>query len=178
MAKFKRNKLSLIFLLLLGSAPVWSAEDSPLILWPEDREKLVDYASMFEGAPYSFGARKPSSEDCSSFVRKVFSSMGIELPRSSREQATDQRFVEVSPEEMRPGDLVFFRNTYRSGVSHVGLIVDGGQMLHASPRGKQVARDDFGPRHALWRKIHSVKRWRHTVDSEDIRPRFSWDDKI
>lgn len=178
MAKSKKNKLLSHFFLLLLSVPVFAADEAPLILWPEDREKMLNYASMFEGAPYSFGARKPSSEDCSSFVRKVFSSMGIELPRSSRDQASDQRFVEVSKEEMRPGDLVFFRNTYRRGVSHVGLIVDSGQMIHASPRGKQVARDNFGPRHALWRKIHSVKRWRHSVESEDIRPRFSWDDKI
>lgn len=181
MVVFRKNSAAFI-LLTLVSLNVFAVgphtdHDAP-VLWPEDHERLVNYANMFEGSPYSFGARRPSSEDCSSFIQKVFSLVGVELPRSSREQATDPRFVEVPREELRPGDLVFFRNTYRRGVSHVAFMIDPHTMLHASPRDKQVAKATLSPRHPLWKKIHSVRRWKQTVDGEEVKPRFSWEDQI
>ncbi len=177
----KRN--SAVFLLLLlvsvGARAVGPHTDHAVpVLWPEDQERLVNYANMFEGSPYSFGARRPSSEDCSSFIQKIFSSVGVELPRSSREQALDPRFVEVPREELRQGDLVFFRNTYRRGISHVAFMVDPQTMIHASPRDKQVAKASLTPRHPLWKKIHSVRRWKQSMEGEELKPRFSWEDQI
>ena len=177
MVAFRKNSWALIVMLALFASQAQAEHEAPW-LWPEDHERMVNYASMFEGSPYSYGARKPSSEDCSSLVRKVFSLIGIELPRSSREQANDERFVEVSKETMRAGDLVFFRNTYRRGISHVAFMVDPKTMIHASPRSRQVARDSLTPSHPLWKKIHSVKRYRQTMEGEYLKPRFTWDDKI
>ncbi|MBY0515298.1 MAG: C40 family peptidase [Bacteriovoracaceae bacterium] len=162
---------------VLISLSCFATESKPW-LWPEDQERMNDYASMFEGSPYSYGARKPSSEDCSSFIQKIFTVVGIELPRSSREQAQDDRFIEVKKSEIKAGDLVFFRNTYRKGISHVAYMIDPTTMIHASRSGKSVARDQLDSRHPLWKKIHSVKRWRNIMDSEEAKPKFSWDDKI
>lgn len=177
----KRNSI-LVFLILLvsvGARAVGPHSDHDVpVLWPEDHERLVNYANMFEGSPYSFGARRPSSEDCSSFIQKVFSLVGVELPRSSREQAQDPRFFEVSRDQLRPGDLVFFRNTYRRGISHVAFMVDPQTMIHASPRDKQVAKASLTPRHPLWKKIHSVRRWKQTMEGHELKPRFSWEDQI
>lgn len=176
MARSRRNSLLLALLLSLPGALFASTQ--ALWLWPEDNQRMVDYAVLFEGAPYSFGARRPSSEDCSSLVQKIFSLVGIELPRSSREQVRDPRFVEVPLAEMRPGDLIFFRNTYRRGVSHVGFMMNADTMLHASPRDRQVARSSFSPAHPLWRKVHSVRRWRHVMEGDHLRPQYTWDDKL
>jgi cell wall-associated NlpC family hydrolase len=177
----RKNSLLLLLLSLLSfeaSAVGPHTDHDVPVLMPEDQERLVNYANMFEGSPYSFGARRPSSEDCSSFIQKIFSSVGVELPRSSREQATDPRFVDVSRDELRPGDLVFFRNTYRRGISHVAFMVDPQTMIHASPRDKQVAKASLTPRHPLWKKIHSVRRWKHTKEGDGPKPRFSWEDQI
>ena len=112
MVKFRKSSFVLI-LVLLGSLA--HAKDELVWMWPEDQERMLTYATMFEGAPYAYGARKPSSEDCSSFIQKIFTLVGIELPRSSREQASDPRFIDVPIDERQSGDLVFFKNTYRRG---------------------------------------------------------------
>ncbi len=175
LAMCRRNSLLLALLALLA-APLRASEEP--WLGPDDFSRMADYGMLYEDSPYHFGARRPSSEDCSSLIQKVFSLMGIELPRSSREQAMDERFREVPVEEMRAGDLVFFRNTWRRGVSHVAYLLGPGRMLHASPRHRRVRLSPFGPTHPLWRKIHSVRRWRRTVEADPSRPRFSWDDKV
>lgn len=175
MAAFKRS--SFILWLCLVCAPAL-ARDELVWLWPEDHERLLDYATMFEGAPYSFGARKPSSEDCSSYIQKIFTLVGVELPRSSSEQARDPRFKDVAVSELKAGDLVFFRNTWRRGISHVAYMLDPQTIIHASPKSRKVARDQLTPQHPLWKRIHSVRRWRHTLDETYFRPQYAWDDKI
>jgi cell wall-associated NlpC family hydrolase len=170
---FRRTKSILALALLLSSASVAIAEP----LWPADVDRLREYASLFENSPYHFGARRPASEDCSSFIQKVFASAGIELPRSSSEQAKDPRFVDVPLEMLRAGDLVFFRNTWRRGVSHVAFMLDGETMIHSSPSHGKVLRSTLTPRHPLWRKIHSVRRLAPSVYDDTLRPRFSWEEK-
>lgn len=172
-----KEKIKLLSVLLLTFSLTAKAEVVPW-LWPEDFQQMYRYAGLFDDAPYSFGARKPSSEDCSSLMQKIFNLVGVELPRSSREQARDSRFVEVSKDEIRPGDLVFFTNTWRRGVSHVAFMLDAQTMIHSSPSSRKVQRALLTERHPLWRKIHSVRRWRLSADPRYVRPRFSWDDKV
>lgn len=175
MVKFRKS--SFIVFLLCISAFV-HARDELVWMWPEDQERMLNYATMFEGAPYAFGARKPSSEDCSSFIQKIFTLIGVELPRSSRDQALDPRFVEVPLDERRTGDLIFFKNTYRRGISHVAYSMDSETIIHASPKSKKITRDSLTPRHPLWKRIHSVRRWKHIMEESHLRPQFAWDDKI
>ncbi len=171
----RSSKGFLILLTLLASLGA-GARVEPL--WPDDYERMREYATFFEDAPYAFGARLPNSEDCSSFVQKVFGSAGIELPRSSLEQSRDKRFLDVPVEDLQAGDLVFFRNTWRRGVSHVAFMLDETTMIHSSPRHKKVHRSLLSPRHPLWKKIHSVRRWAPTVENRIRRPRFSWDEEL
>jgi Cell wall-associated hydrolases (invasion-associated proteins) len=90
---------------------------------------------LFYGTPYRFGGNSSHALDCSGFVQKVFRANGIELPRDSRSQA--KYGYKVSLSELKPGDLLFFK-TYKRDVSHVGIYIGNGKMIHATRRGGEV----------------------------------------
>jgi len=90
---------------------------------------------LFYGTPYRFGGSSSHALDCSAFVQKVFRANGIELPRDSRAQA--KYGYKVSLSELKPGDLLFFK-TYKRDVSHVGIYIGDGKMVHAATRGGRV----------------------------------------
>ena len=90
---------------------------------------------LFYGTPYKFGGNSSHALDCSGFVQKVFRANGIELPRDSRAQA--KYGYKVSLSELKPGDLLFFK-TYKRDVSHVGIYIGDGKMIHATRKGGGV----------------------------------------
>ncbi|GAA3249242.1 hypothetical protein GCM10017691_60110 [Pseudonocardia petroleophila] len=97
------------------------------------RLSAVDLALSKVGSPYRWGATGPSAFDCSGLVNWAFAQAGIDVPRTSR--ALSQTGTPVSRDQLQPGDLVFFY----SPVSHVGIYIGNGQMVHASTSGKPVA---------------------------------------
>ncbi len=101
---------------------------------------LINVATQFLGSPYRFGGNGQRGFDCSGFVRTVYSAVGVELPRSAREQFRVGR--RVPTHELRPGDLVFFR-TYRPHASHVGIYLGSGLFVHAATRGREVRIDSL-----------------------------------
>jgi len=104
---------------------------------------LVATAKRFIGCSYVSGASRPGAFDCSGLTSYVHRVHGIDISRSSREQF--RQGTPVSRDDLQPGDVVFFENTYRRGISHVGLYVGGGKFVHASNhRGgvKTTALDD------------------------------------
>ncbi len=165
----------LILALTLAFGRALAQESTAPWLWPEDQERILSYARLFQGTPYRFGAHSFDGEDCSSFIQKTFSVVGIDLPRSSREQARDERFEDVQTSELRAGDLVFFRNTWRKGVSHVALMLSSTVMIHASPKLRQITLDELTSAHPLRKRVHSVRRWKNVIRDEFVRPRFSWE---
>ncbi|MBM7437141.1 C40 family peptidase [Streptomyces sp. HB132] len=94
--------------------------------------QAVDFAYGALGKPYVWGATGPSSFDCSGLTQAAWRAAGVSLPRTTYTQINaGQR---VSRSELAPGDLVFFY----SGVTHVGLYIGGGQMIHAPRPGAPV----------------------------------------
>lgn len=92
-------------------------------------QKLIEYIHQWWAVPYRIGGGNMSGIDCSNFVRGLTNyAYGLQLPRTSREQAAFSR--EISREELKEGDLVFF-NTGR-GISHVGLYIANNKFVHAS----------------------------------------------
>ena len=93
------------------------------------------------GERYVFGANGPSSWDCSSFVRGMYASVGIKLPRTSESQRQWARKngFRVKPSQARPGDLVF-TNTWRgpNRVGHVMVVYDPAGHKSLEARGKGV----------------------------------------
>ncbi len=90
------------------------------------------------GRPYRYGASGPSAFDCSGLVYWSYRQIGISLPRSSR--AMSRVGTPVARGALRPGDLVFF---YRP-VSHVGIYIGDGKVVHASTSGEPVMISPIG----------------------------------
>jgi len=101
---------------------------------------MVERALSWIGVRYRFGGQdEKKGFDCAGLVRRAFGSMAIELPRTAAAQYT-QGCV-VPREELRPGDLVFFRNTYKKGISHVGIYIGEGAFVHAASTRRAVTID-------------------------------------
>ncbi|MEU1848006.1 NlpC/P60 family protein [Streptomyces sp. NPDC019990] len=85
----------------------------------------VAYAYQKLGSPYVWGATGPDAFDCSGLVQAAYRSAGVSLPRTTYSQIDAGR--RVSRSGLLPGDLVFFY----AGISHVGIYVGNGRMIHA-----------------------------------------------
>jgi len=90
------------------------------------------------GSPYRYGAAGPNAFDCSGLVNWAYKGSGKSLPRSS--SALSRIGTPVSKSALQPGDLVFF---YKP-VSHVGIYVGNGKIVHASNRKSPVKVSDMG----------------------------------
>ena len=89
---------------------------------------IIGTARSKLGSAYVFGASGANVFDCSGFTSYVYRSNGKSLPRTAAAQYSATSRVS-SPQ---PGDLVFFSNTYKAGISHVGIYIGGGQFIHAA----------------------------------------------
>ncbi|MGW6460176.1 NlpC/P60 family protein [Streptomyces sp. NPDC055078] len=94
--------------------------------------QAVAHAYGALGKPYVWGATGPGAYDCSGLTQAAWRAAGVSLPRTTYRQIDAGRSVPRS--ELAPGDLVFFY----SGVSHVGLYIGGGKMIHAPRPGAAV----------------------------------------
>lgn len=93
-------------------------------------QKIIATAKQYMGVPYVWGGTSPSGFDCSGLVYYTFRQHGIYLNRTAQTQY--QHGTYVSKSNLKPGDLVFFQNTYKVGISHVGIYIGDGQFIHAS----------------------------------------------
>ncbi|MFF5333302.1 NlpC/P60 family protein [Streptomyces sp. NPDC013181] len=94
--------------------------------------QAIAFAYGALGKPYVWGATGPNSFDCSGLTQAAWRSAGVSLPRTTYTQINaGQR---ISRSQLAPGDLVFFY----SGISHVGLYIGNGQMIHAPRPGAPV----------------------------------------
>jgi cell wall-associated NlpC family hydrolase len=84
------------------------------------------------GTPYLTGGMSRNGVDCSGFVVLIYRAVaGVALPRTSQQQFFQG--ISVHPNDLKPGDLVFFQTT-GAGVGHVGLSLGGREFVHASTR--------------------------------------------
>ncbi|MFF3427356.1 NlpC/P60 family protein [Streptomyces sp. NPDC002602] len=94
--------------------------------------RAIAFAHGAIGKPYVWGATGPGSFDCSGLTQAAWRAAGVSLPRTTYTQINAGR--RVSRDQLAPGDLVFFY----SGVTHVGLYIGNGQMIHAPRPGSTV----------------------------------------
>lgn len=103
---------------------------------------LAAEARRWLGTPYRYGGQDRSGTDCSGLVMEVYREVcAVKLPRSSSSQMS--YCTEVARNKARMGDLMFFGASGK--VSHVGLYIGNGEMIHASSsRGVMISNVDTG----------------------------------
>ena len=102
---------------------------------------VLNLAAKQLGKPYVWGAQGPSSFDCSGLTYYVYkNAAGVTLPRVSSDQS--RYGTTVSKSNLKAGDLVFFDTSGANDgvVSHVGIYVGNGQMIHASSSSKKIVQ--------------------------------------
>lgn len=103
---------------------------------------LVNYAMRYIGYPYVPAGRGPSSFDCSGFTYWVTKNvMGKDIGSGLWTQTVAG--TAVSRSSLQPGDLVFFQNTYKAGLSHVGIYIGNDQFVHAENENTGVRVSDL-----------------------------------
>lgn len=96
-----------------------------------DYKKLVETASGWIGTPYRYGSSSKKGTDCSGFVTRVYRDVyGISLSRSSHSMFRDVK--RVNKDNMRTGDLVFFRRSPKSPIYHVGIYLKNNKFIHSA----------------------------------------------
>ncbi len=115
-----------------------SSEDAPVaVSGGSIGEQIAAFAKQFLGTPYVWAAESPEEGfDCSGLVSYCFQSFGYSTNRTAATLFNNGRAVEKS--ELQPGDAVFFRSDGSGYISHVGLYIGGGQMIHASSSAGEV----------------------------------------
>ncbi|MGP4106006.1 LysM peptidoglycan-binding domain-containing protein [Virgibacillus sp. L01] len=101
--------------------------------------ELISTAKSVNGAGYAWGGESPSGFDCSGFIYYSYSEAGKDLKRLSTSGYYDRSFYVNKPQV---GDLVFFENTYKSGISHMGIFLGNNEFIHASSSGVQITSLD------------------------------------
>ena len=127
---------------MLSVASVATAAPAPGV-------QVADLAEQYVGSRYVWGGASPAGFDCTGFVLWVFGQFGVSLPRSEAGQLNSG--APVAAENLQPGDVLVFANTYRGGLSHVGIYIGEGQFVHAVDEAHGVMvnylwDDYWGPR--------------------------------
>ncbi len=130
------------------SSSAKTISDETLNIYNNEKvKKIIQTALELYTTPYKWGGTNiDKGIDCSFFVQHVFSKFGIKLPRTSREQF--KVGVPISREELKCGDLVFFKKTRYKKVkgkikkyeyiNHVGIYLINGEFIHATINSKKV----------------------------------------
>jgi cell wall-associated NlpC family hydrolase len=104
---------------------------------------VVQTAKKHKGATYVWGGASPKGFDCSGFTWYCFQkAAGMDIGRTEEEQW--KRGNSVGKGDLKPGDLVFFKNTFERGLSHVGISLGGARFIHAENEGTGVVISNLG----------------------------------
>ncbi|HVE70369.1 MAG TPA: C40 family peptidase [Thermoanaerobaculia bacterium] len=134
----RKSVIAVVLGVFLASA-VFAEEPPPAPVVDAQPKGMVDRALSWIGVKYRFGGQdEKKGFDCAGLVRRAFSRV-VDLPRTAASQFTQGFFVER--EDLQPGDLVFFKNTYKKGISHVGIYIGDGQFVHAASSRRAVVVD-------------------------------------
>ena len=110
-------------------------------------QRLNKVAQTQIGRYYHSGGAEPATGfDCSGFTSWVYGRIGVNLPRSSREQFMEGKAV--AKNELRKGDLVFFARKKR--ISHVGIYLENGEFIHSTRPGDTVKISNLSE--PIWEK--------------------------
>ncbi len=117
-------------------------------------QAAVQYARQFIGTPYVFGGTDlRNGIDCSAFVKAAYGFAGVELPRTAYQQSQLGR--PVSLQDLKAGDLLFFKTSDRAPVTHVGMYMGENRFIHSSSSGHGVGISELNDK---WRGVLTCAR--------------------
>ncbi|PEB64296.1 gamma-glutamyl hydrolase [Priestia megaterium] len=133
-----------------------------------DRENpLITEALKYMGVPYVEGGKTPNGFDCSGFTKYVYEkAMGIYLPEAPEQQW--ELGTPVEKKDIQVGDLVFFQDTHRPGISHVGIYAGHNQMIHASRTDTAEVRINYLSYNFYTEKFAGIRRMNTLVIPKNI----------
>lgn len=126
---------------LNGTSASGNTTSSPVSPVNVTGAQILAEAQKYLGTPYVSGGASPSGFDCSGFVYYVLKQMGYSVSRTPAGQFSIG--TSVSKENLKPGDIVYFANTYISGISHVGIYAGNGQFIHSPNSRSTVSYSDL-----------------------------------
>ena len=130
--------------------------------------RVLSSAERYLGVPYKWGGTSPTTGfDCSGYVQYVYARNGVELPRTSRQQAQVGLALPASWNAVAPGDLVMFAEPGEA-ISHVAIYAGGRRIIHASSSGGGVRYDDLDTRRGQWYVQRMVAARRVTSDGQSL----------
>lgn len=102
--------------------------------------KAIALAKTLIGTPYAYGGNTPLGFDCSGFISYIFREAGFDITRNS----SLNYFLEDTTHVQNPvpGDFVFFKNTYISTISHMGIYLGNNEFIHAGSKGIEITNLD------------------------------------
>ncbi|MGC0338466.1 NlpC/P60 family protein [Streptomyces sp. SLBN-8D4] len=120
-----------------ATAPQESTSTAPDSSYATKAAKALAFARAQVGKPYVWGATGPDSYDCSGLTQAAWKAAGVDLPRVTYDQVNAGTTVSLA--DAQPGDLVFFYDD----ISHVGLYIGNGMMIHAPKPGAYVREESI-----------------------------------
>ena len=104
--------------------------------------QVVDFAMQYVGYPYVYAGEGPYAFDCSGFTKFVYqNTLGMDITHDMFQQI--EMGAPVNRNDLQPGDMVFFANTFRPGLSHNGIYIGDGQFVHAENESTGVKVSDI-----------------------------------
>jgi cell wall-associated NlpC family hydrolase len=163
-----RSAVDVLSSVVLAGEPASSGRAPSSIPRPTaSAPRVITTAEDYLGVPYKWGGNTPNEGfDCSGYVKYVFARQGVQLPRTSREQARAGQQVTARVTALRQGDLMLFAE--RSTISHVAIYAGGGRIIHSSSSGGGVRYDDLSTRRGQWYVQHMVAARRLTADGRSL----------
>lgn len=140
-----------LILTLIFALPFVSAKEA----FAATNDKISEFARQFIDTPYLWGGTTPAGFDCSGYIRYVYSNLGIDLPRTTEAQFKAGKTI--AQKDLQAGDLVFFENTYKEGISHSGIYLGDNMFISAESKGvaisKLVSHPYWGPKYAGAKRV-------------------------
>ena len=128
--------------------------EEPAVAEPqlEAGQAIANFALSYLGYPYVAAGNSPYGFDCSGFTQFVYINMlGIDIGHGVEGQPSAGYWVDWG--NWQPGDLIVFQNTYKAGISHVGIYIGEGQFVHAENEATGVTIS------SIYSEYYSARYW-------------------
>jgi cell wall-associated NlpC family hydrolase len=138
------------------------------------RDSIIEHTRSLLGVRYKWAGLNPAKGlDCSGIVKYVFAKLGVELPHRAAELAKMGDPISKDTAAMQPGDLLVFGKAGKR-ISHVGIYVGDGKMIHASSSSHHVVETEvvkYRPAGGLqWKGVRRIVALDSTVIENNPEP--------